>query len=363
MTLTTIATALPEPSPTGWGVAGKRIVEELTRMALVHDLNQGTLLRSDFPIDLNIPVLQAIRGLDLMPIHPHVRGISNVGYGFCEDQLAMRHYALNAARHWDIVAVGSSWAHDHMLLALDGIDKAPDVVTAIQGVDQDLFCPSDTIKPDPAWFTVFSGGKWEFRKSQDVVIRAMAVMIERHKDVRLVASWWNPWDASAQTMQDSTLVKLARTGHGATADMEYTAYQNGIPEDRVQFVGKTPHIEMPAIMSACNVGLFPNRCEAGTNLVMMEAMACDMPVIAVCQHGHADVTRQLEGEVRLPTNKFQVSRNGMPVAEWFEPDLDATIAALEYAYQNRDLQQHNRTWVKRFTWAECAKTLLEACQL
>ena len=40
---------------------------------------------------------------------------------------------------------------------------------------------------------VFSGGKFELRKGQDVVIRAYRVLEDRHPDVMLVNAWFNPW--------------------------------------------------------------------------------------------------------------------------------------------------------------------------
>ncbi len=40
---------------------------------------------------------------------------------------------------------------------------------------------------------VFSGGKFELRKGQDVVIRAYRVLQDRHPDVMLVNAWFNPW--------------------------------------------------------------------------------------------------------------------------------------------------------------------------
>jgi glycosyltransferase involved in cell wall biosynthesis len=372
MKMKSIITALPTGNNTGWGNAGRRITEELQKLAMVTDLNLYDKITKDFPCKFTAPLLHAMRGVDMMPMYQHLDSDHMVAYCFIEDDVLMRKYALNAERYWSVVAVGSTWANQRMVEALGNLDFPPEVVTAIQGVDGDVFCPSEEIKPDPDCFTIFSGGKFEFRKSTDVVIRAVAVMMERHKNVRLVASWWNPWEQTAETLRGSKLIKMARTGHGTMADIRYSALQNGIPEDRLQFVDSIPHDEMPAVMNRCNVGLFPNRCEAGTNLVLMEAMACGMPVIATIAHGHADVTKWLDSPLCLPSDPFPVYRsNGvesMHVADWYEPDLEATIEALEYAYERREYLaetgEHNRAVIlNNFTWKNTAQKLLEACTL
>ena len=42
---------------------------------------------------------------------------------------------------------------------------------------------------------------------------------------------------------------------------------------------------MPQVYQNTDVGIFPSRCEAGTNLVMMEYMACGKPAIATVGTG------------------------------------------------------------------------------
>ena len=190
-----VVAALPPASNTGWGTASRRIAEELKKLAVVVDLQEakdGIVLKQNFPVDFELPVLEGIRGVDLLPLFTHVRGSLNVGYSFVEANLLLRRYAANAGRWWDVIVTGSSWARDEMLRAVQSVEGCDTrVALAIQGVDADVFCPSQEVSPDPAWFTIYSGGKWEFRKGQDVVIRAVAVMMERHKNVRLVASWKN----------------------------------------------------------------------------------------------------------------------------------------------------------------------------
>ncbi len=68
----------------------------------------------------------------------------------------------------------------------------------------------------PAWrdrdflagrFVVFSGGKFELRKGQDVV-RAYKVLQDHHPDLVLVNAWFNPWPDVFGTMRTSLLIRF-----------------------------------------------------------------------------------------------------------------------------------------------------------
>ena len=371
MKILSLVTALPEPSPTGWGNASLHINEELKKLAFVQDLNQvnsGLMLKQDFPVDFNVPVLQAAQGVNMLPVYPHLKGCSNgsVAYSFVEDNVLLRKYAGNVDRYWDTVVTGSTWAMEEMKDAVRLGDYR--IRMAIQGVDTSVFRPHSLEKPDPEWFTIFSGGKWEMRKSQDVVIRAVKVLMERHADVRLVANWWNPWVHSAETMMESKLIQTCYK-NGDMIDPVNCAIENGIIIDRIKGLGKITHEELCSQINKCDVALFPNRAEAGTNLVLMEAMACGLPVIATVEHGHADVTPNICQEFKLSSKTFTYKRQGVEVAEWFEPNLDQTVEALETAYNCRGtgfLEKEgtdNREFISQFTWEQTAKSLLEACEI
>ena len=354
MTMTPIVCALPPTGNTGWGTAAKRITEELSKIALVSDLRVYSFLNSDYPAHFSAPVLQAVRGVDMLPMYPHLYGDRRVGYSFCEDNILLKRYSLNALRHFERIVCGSNWGRKCMIES--GI--RPDCVSvAIQGVDVDIFKPAeDRLETESVrQFRIWSSGKFEYRKAQDVVIRAVAVMMERHGDVRLVAAWHNPWPASEATMAQSSLIDW----HGSQLDVCCQYLDMG----RVELINHPePHGASVAHINRCDVGLFPNRCEAGTNLPLMEAMSCGLPVIATTSHGHADITRHLERQSILSSVSTPIHRGGMHVADWYEPDLDEVISKLEMWYQEwhngARLQSDHR--MEKYTWAACAQSLLEA---
>lgn len=351
-----IISALPPSANIGWGVAGKRITEELTKVALVSDIRGTSWLAHDFPVEFTLPILQAVRGVDMLPMHSHLYSAKRVGYSFAEDDVLLRHYAINAIRHFEKVVCGSTWGRDCMVRAGVPSDR---VSVAIQGVDADVF------KPDPERlkgrsFTIWSSAKFEYRKANDVVIRAVAVMMERHKDVRLIAAWHNPWPASEATMAQSPIIEW--TGS------QFDVCCQHLDMSRVELIGPEMHGASVSHINSCDVGLFPNRCEAGTNLPLMEAMSCGLPVIATTAHGHTDVTKHLLDCSTIRSTSRPIHRGGMYVADWYEPDLEEAVNNLEYFYQewhcggiSHGYGDSNRAWMKNYTWAACAQSLLEAC--
>jgi len=143
---------------------------------------------------------------------------------------------------------------------------------------------------------------------------------------------------------------------------------------RVELIGPEAHGLSVNHINRCDVGLFPNRGEAGTNLPLMEAMSCGLPVIATNSHGHADVTRHLDGHSILGSAPTPIYRGGMHVADWYEPELEDVVEVMEWFYQEwssggtkldggklDEYGKDNRLWMKDFTWSACAKRLLEAC--
>ncbi len=211
-------------------------------------------------------------------------------------------------------------------------------------------------------FAVFSGGKFEFRKGQDIVIRAYKALQDRHKDVVLVNAWHNPWPAVFETMRRSALIRFS-PGSGRGEEMiNRVLADNGIDLERVITCPRQLNSAMAGIYHNTDVGLFPNRCEGGTNLALMEYMACGKPVIAVDSTGHADIVNGSNALV-IATKGETILRDddGVAVARWPEPDLDDAIDKLEWAYQNqeklRDLGRQAGVDLAKFTWRRTAERL------
>jgi glycosyltransferase involved in cell wall biosynthesis len=258
-----------------------------------------------------------------------VGGEKNAGFIFFEDT-GFDADALDRARWFDRILVGSSWNRD-VLTGL-GLD---DVVCVLQGIDERLFHPGPRAGLFGERFVVFSGGKLEYRKAQDIVLAAFRVFHRRHPDALLVAAWHNPWPESAHS--------LATSPHGTAAPeigadgnlriAEWIAAQ-GIPADAVRIIGWLSNLQMPALLREAHVGLFPNRCEGGTNLVAMETMACGVPCILSANTGHLDL---IDDERCYPLRQQPPCACGNDrTGAWGESSVDEIVETLERVYAGRD---------------------------
>lgn len=348
---------LPTGSFHGWGVCGKYITKELSRITEIGLITEGfdqasiqdvfdyrllkgllvpeheqQQLRNGAAVTVDVPVLQNIMDKSLRPALPAFRGSWNVGYTFFEDTVLHPSFIENGRRFYDVVVTGSLWCEE--VLRGYGLTN---VATIIQGVDPTIFNPAHATKEYlQDQFVIFSGGKFELRKGQDLVIRAFKVMQDRYKDVMLVNSWYNHWAASMQTMSASPHIRFAPKSGDYNALMEQTFVENGIDPRRVITLPPLPNIMMTRIYRNTDIGLFPNRCEGGTNLVLMEYMACGKPAIASYSSGHRDVLTDRNSLPLRVLRPISISQNGEQVAVWDDPQLDEVIARLDWAYHHRD---------------------------
>ena len=347
---------LPCGSNFGWGICGKYLVKELSA------LTETILITKDFsPGDIGDeldyhflknrladrysqgrtsasarhvahPVLQAITDQTLRPWLIDIKGAFKAGYTFFEMNVLPPQSIKNGLENFDVIVTGSKWCED--VLRSHGLSR---VTTIIQGVDPQLFNPSHNKKQMyKDRFIVFSGGKFEFRKGQDIVIRAYKVLQDRHPDVMLVNAWYNPWPSSMKTMETSPYIHCRIPDSDYLKNLNGILNSNGIDLQRVISVLPRANAQMARLYKNTDVGLFPNRCEGGTNLVLMEYMACGKPVIASLSSGHTDI---LTPSNSIPIKKMKplnINSEGVQQAVWDDPDLDETVAHLEAAYQNRD---------------------------
>ena len=182
---------------------------------------------------------------------------------------------------------------------------------------------------------------------------------DRHKDVMLVNSSFNGWEFSLNTMRASPHIRFAPTATDHVERIGQVLADNGIDLSRVSTLRPQSNVTMSKVYRNTDVGLFPNRCEGGTNLVLMEYMACGKPAIASYNSGHRDVLNTLNAVLIRTMRPVAIEDNGRHSATWDEPDLDETIEHLEWAYQHRDSlrvigTRPGKTWLQ-LTWKRTAQ--------
>jgi len=347
--------ALPKGEGFGWGVCASYLRKELANITDVFSLEYENWEENG---NKYIPgtVFSSIGAEDLNAVYP-VRGNKNIGYTFFERSLTPN--AVENAKHYDLVLAGSSWAVEKLKEA--GINN---VDLLIQGIDPNIFYPVTESKPNEGYF-IFSGGKFEIRKSQDLVLKAVQALQEKYPDIILVNAWVNFWPNSMATMNLSPYIDYD-IGHNEDwqSQMQYLYENNGINPDKIITCDITSIDQLRELYSRTDLGIFPNRSEGGTNLVLMEYMACAKPIIATNTTGHSDMVHHENTLVLEEYNeKNFYTDQGELFATWQEPSLDELIEKIEYAYLNKSdmktLGHQGGEFMKNFTWKKTAESLID----
>jgi len=344
----------------GWGVCSSYLARELAKMVPTHLLNEQDGSSRD--PHLPGPLFTAIRGVDMSSLHETARGTRNYGYTFFENELPP--VAHENAKQYDLILAGSSWCRDRLREA--GIEHCG---LLIQGIDPEIFHPEEPAeraeRTHDRPFTIFSGGKFELRKGQDLVLRAFKILQEKYPDMVLVTCWQNIWPQTMRLMAVSPHITYTHREGDWQTIMHQLYADNGLDPERIVTLGLQDNRTLRRLYLDTDIGLFPNRCEGGTNLVLMEYMACGRPVIASNTSGHRDIVTQNNAILLNDLKPFNlVDDHGHLAARWEEPSIDEIVAAVEYAYHNREairkLGQQAGTDMRSFTWERSAQQLLRS---
>ena len=337
----------------GWGVCSRYLIDELSKIRTVQVLSESDGTAGN--PRLNGKLFQALTNVEFRPMFEQARGKQNYAYTFFENELTAA--SVENARGYDLILGGSSWCRDRMVEK--GISNC-DVL--IQGIDPAIFHPLEDRKEDGR-FVIFSGGKFELRKGQDLVLRAVKIMQDKYPDVWLINCWFNLWPASTRLMCYSRHILFEpHDNESWSHTMMRTCHLNGLDTRRIQTFELVPQDRQRELFRQSDIGVFPNRCEGGTNLVLMEYMACAKPAIVSMTSGHKDIVSQDNALLLRQLAPYQVKdAHGNLIARWEEPSLDELVAQLEYAYHHkaalRSVGRRAGEDLKSFTWAHSAAAL------
>ena len=289
-------------------------------------------------------------GDNLCPIAPQPAqmGIRNIARCIFEQ---LRINSTQPIAQYDVVLCASNWAAQF----LQSVTEKP--VTMIhEGIDHSLFFPGPRSGVmDPECFYVFSGGKIEYRKAQDLVVAAFREFSARHDDAVLVTAWNSPWPPEwSAGLQGSLRAPLRLNENGQLLIREWVE-ANGIKSHQFIELPLTANSLMPAVLREMDCALQVSRCEACTSLPAMEAMACGVPVILPNNTGMKDLISEdncvplnSQGRVRGPSDLY--------TSGWGESHVDEIVAALELMYMDTErrkrigargaqwMLEHRRTW-------------------
>lgn len=290
--------------------------------------------------------------LSLLDIHGHcvtqARGAVTLGWGFFEWPLTSD--AAGRCHALTYVLAGSSWNQE--VLARAGVAST----VACQGVNPHDF-PYQARSPGNP-LRLFSGGKLEYRKGQDIVLAAFAQLAKRHPDLTLVTAWNNPWPHSVTSLRESPYVQYRLTTGSdplkwLRAQVTQLCQSVDLDPSRVEVHGLLRAPAMAALYASTDLGLFPNRGEAGTNLVLMEYCATGRPTVATVTTGHQDLVDAIT--YPLPP-RIEAQARG-----WDQPDLQEVVDAVEMALDDRadwaDWGRQAAQGIAPLTWEATARSI------
>ncbi|MGE0725476.1 MAG: glycosyltransferase family 4 protein [Alphaproteobacteria bacterium] len=306
-----------------------------------------------------IPVLHAL-GSQLGREPDPTAGRPDIGVVFLEGT-RLSPEAMDRAGGFARLLAGSTWLSG--LLRRRGIGH---VVPVLQGIDPTLFHPGPRTRPFGDRFVVFSGGKLELRKGQDLVIEAFRRVRDRHRDALLVTAWQNPWPESARSLAAAGKVPFGPDYvQGRGHDIDAWLGRLGLPAGAHVDLGYVPNASMAAVLRECDVAVLPSRAEGGTNLVAMECMAVGLPTIVSANTGHLDLLALDGGAIAL---RGQGSVRPLPPEQtegWGESDVDEIVAAIQTVRADpaaaRARGERTAAWMRaEWSWDRRVGQLVEA---
>jgi glycosyltransferase involved in cell wall biosynthesis len=326
------------------------------------DIWQALAHSPDPVVELDAPLLLGM-GADLHAAasawDKELIGRPSIGVAFLEEA-RLSPAGRRRAERVALIVAGSSW--NEQVLRANGIVAT---TTVPQGVDTSLFHPGPRSGALPGRFVVFSGGKLEFRKGQDLVLAAFRTFHQRHVEALLVTAWASPWSDLSAGAAGLAGMEPPAIGADGRPDVAGWAVANGIPAGAVLALGPVPNIAMPHVLREADVALFPNRAEGGTNLVAMEALACGIPTILSANTGHLDLLAL--GDVALPLHRQRrVARDGVDTEGWGESDVEEIVERLEQVWRDRTaaaaLGRSGAAAMQRWGWPRQIARLLRAIE-
>jgi glycosyltransferase involved in cell wall biosynthesis len=217
---------------------------------------------------------------------------------------------------------------------------------------------------------IFSGGKLEARKGQDLVIAAFRRLLQHHPDALLIAAWTNIGDIALDSIAHSPHVEGAPSRGLADAIAEWLG-QNGVPLANVLVLAPMVNSRLPNVIKQADVAVFPSRCEGGTNLMAMETLACGVPTQISANTGHLDLLERGMGHC-LPVGQGGLGHvpatitqgyGGDPEGVWGETDpqelLEGWLRIAAERQRWRQRGQREAQGMQAMSWAHSMQQLIQ----
>ena len=177
-----------------------------------------------------------------------------------------------------------------------------------QGVDCELFKQTGDRVPGAGGWRLLYVGRFDERKGVGVLLEAMRAIRQRRDDVSLRLVGGSPVSGTAAEFRDRSL------------DLG----------DCVEFVDEQPHEAIPAIMAESDIFVLPSFYDS-FGIVLVEALACGVPVVATRCGGPEDIVEEGLGRLVAAGDVGDLAQGIMAVldgyAEYDRKEMRLKMAA------------------------------------
>ncbi|MEY3870721.1 MAG: hypothetical protein RLZZ338_4615 [Cyanobacteriota bacterium] len=314
-------------------------------------------------ITCNFTILQALGNkFSTSVLKERVTSDRKIGVIFFEDTKLTKN-ALKQAEEYKLIIAGSQWNAE--ILKSYGLTN---IKMVHQGIDPTIFHPAPKSKFFRDRFVIFSGGKLEYRKGQDIIIAAFKKFHARHPDSLLIVAWHNFWPEFMQGMeQTGNVLGLPRVNPNRQLQISEWLRANGLPSNAFIDIGLMPNHLCGQMIREADIAVFTNRCEGGTNLVAMEVMACGIPTILSANTGHLDLIQNHHCYPLRLQKKVKSTPLFQGVEGWGESNVEEVLETLERVYHNREEAQKRgeaaAQFMEKWTWEKQTQRFLDTIDL
>lgn len=252
---------------------------------------------------------------------------------------ARERYHLNFP---DELIVACEWAKE--VIESNSIRKSIHVVP--MGVDSKVFYPRPKAEnTDKYIFTTI--GKWEKRKSHDIIIECFGKAFDSNDNVELRLLTQNPF--LSEEDEKFWIEKIEKCPI----------------RDKIQLYKRLPnHESIAAFINETDCGIYLSRGE-GWNMELLESMAMNKPVIATDYTAHKQYCNQ-ENSFLVSIEETEEAIDGkwfFGNSEWAkigQNQIDQTIEHMRYCYKNNVKSNENGLkTAQNLSWDNTAKKIVE----
>lgn len=242
----------------------------------------------------------------------------------------------------DFIFVASEWGKK--VLQNNNITKP--IYVAPLGVNMDIFnVPNNKIRFEKDKYIFFHIGKWEHRKSQDILLQAFDRAFDINDNVELYLLPFNPFLNEQENQYWFNLVEQCRL------------------KDKIKIFGRLQtQYQVAQFIDACDCGVFVSRAE-GWNNEIIETMAMNKPVIATNYSAHTEYCNNKNAYL-IDINETEPANDG----KWFNglgnwakignSQIEQIVHYMKYVYTNRiDTNEHGVLTAQKYSWQNTANII------